>query len=84
MREGPLLGFSGANRVEVGEKGLTVDEQWSYFAMWAVMKTPLLLGNGIRKLEREDLMFRIITNPHLIGINQDSFGKQAECRVGCD
>lgn len=47
----------------------------AHFSMWAALKSPLLLGNDIRKLDAATLS--IINNPAIIAISQDPRGKAA-------
>lgn len=59
--------------LEVGN-GMTVQEDRSHFAMWAMMASPLIAGNDFRKMSPETLA--ILTNKNLIAINQDKLGIQ--------
>jgi alpha-galactosidase len=56
-------------------KGLTQDEYRSHFALWCMLSAPLLTSCDLRSVSKEDL--EIMTNPHLIAINQDELGQQA-------
>lgn len=58
--------------LEVGNGNLTIDEAMSHFALWAVLKAPLILGNDLRNIDNTTLS--IISNPELISINQDKLG----------
>lgn len=60
--------------LEVG-RGLTEDEDRSHFAAWAMLASPLILGNDVRKMS--DATKRILTNKDVIAINQDKLGIQA-------
>ena len=59
--------------LEVGNGGLTLEEERSHFALWAIVKAPLILGCDLNTITNESLA--IITNTHLIKVNQDSLGK---------
>lgn len=59
--------------LEVGD-GMTNTEDKSHFAMWAMMASPLIAGNDLRKMTKETLA--ILTNKELIAINQDKLGIQ--------
>ena len=62
--------------LEVGNGNLTFHEQRSHFALWAAMKSPLIIGTDLSVLSSE--LLDILKNPHLIGFNQDPvFGKPA-------
>lgn len=44
--------------------------------MWAALKSPLLLGNDLRKMDAKSLS--IINNPAIIALNQDPRGKAVQ------
>jgi alpha-galactosidase len=54
---------------------MTHDEYVSHFSMWALLKSPLILGNDVTNMTAETLS--IITNDALIGANQDTSGGAA-------
>lgn len=58
--------------LEVGNGALTYDEQVSHFSLWALNKSPLILGNDLTTLTPETL--RILGNQHVIAVNQDAKG----------
>ena len=60
--------------LEVGNGDLTLAEQRSHFALWCLMKSPLLIGADPRALTNESLA--ILTNSFLIAVNQDALGVQ--------
>jgi hypothetical protein len=70
--------YNDADMLEVGNGDLTLAEQRSHFALWCVMKSPLLIGADARTLPRESLA--ILTNEGLIAINQDALGVQGTLR----
>lgn len=59
--------------LEVGN-GLTDAEDRSHFAMWAILASPLIMGNDLRSMDQKAL--EILTNKEIIAINQDSLGIQ--------
>jgi len=62
--------------MEIGNGNLTTQEQRSHFAMWAALKSPILLGTNLDNLSDEQ--FSIITNAELLAFSQDdSTGKPA-------
>lgn len=69
-------GWNDPDMLEVGNGELTYDENVAHFALWCMMAAPLILGNDVRKMTDEIL--EIVTNKHLISINQDLLGKQAK------
>nr|WP_199156589.1 glycoside hydrolase family 27 protein [Pedobacter sp. ASV2] len=60
--------------LQVG-RGMTYEEDKTHFTMWAIMNSPLLLGNDLRKISKETLS--IITNKNIIELNQDALGYQS-------
>ncbi|KAG6332386.1 hypothetical protein ID866_6706 [Astraeus odoratus] len=55
--------------MEIGNGNLTVQEERSHFAVWAFMKSPILLGTTLSNLSTDQLS--IITNPALLAFHQD-------------
>ena len=41
--------------MEIGNGDLTMEEQRSHFAVWAFMKSPILLGTNVRRLSHDCL-----------------------------
>ena len=60
--------------LEVGNKGLTIAEQRTHFALWAIMASPLLIGSDVSKLTPTSLS--ILGNVDITAVNQDSLGVQ--------
>jgi len=65
--------------LEVGNGALTLAEQRSHFALWAAMKSPLIIGSDVRALAAESLA--ILKTKALIEVNQDDLGIQATLRA---
>lgn len=66
--------WNDMDMLEVGNGGLTPDEERTHFALWAILNSPLLLGNDLRNMSPQTL--GILTNKEIIAINQDSLGIQ--------
>ena len=66
--------WNDMDMLEVGNGGLTPDEERTHFALWAILNSPLLLGNDLRNMSPQAL--GILTNKEIIAINQDSLGIQ--------
>lgn len=49
--------------------GSTTEEYKAYFAIWAMLASPLLIGADLRKIRPEDV--ETLKNPGVIAINQD-------------
>jgi alpha-galactosidase len=67
-------GWNDPDMLEVGNGGMTDVEYTSHFSLWALMKAPLLIGCDIRSLSPNTM--RIVSNPEVIAISQDSLGVQ--------
>ena len=65
--------------LEVGNGDLTLAEQRSHFTLWALIKSPLLLGNDLQSVTDQTL--EIITNTEIIALNQDPMGVQGYKRI---
>lgn len=73
--------WNDPDMLEVGNNGMTFTEYQTHFALWAIAKAPLILGNDLTKLDEQT--YSIIANPEVIAVNQDSLGEQATCKVEC-
>jgi len=60
--------------LEVGN-GLTNAEERAHFSLWAMMDSPLILGNDLRNMN--DSTRLTLTNKDIIALNQDTLGIQA-------
>lgn len=77
--------WNDPDMLEVGNGDLTHNENRAHFSLWCMMAAPLILGNDIRKLirpdgtpDKENNVYKIITNEEMIAIDQDALGIQ--CR----
>ena len=77
--------WNDPDMLEVGNGKLTEDENRAHFSLWCMMASPLMLGNDIRKFVdglgsrvEGNSTLKIVTNKHLIAIDQDSLGKSAK------
>jgi len=66
--------WNDMDMLEVG-MGMTADEDRAHFAIWAMMASPLILGNDLRSMPESTR--RILSNKDVIAINQDKAGIQA-------
>ncbi|PQE22311.1 Alpha-galactosidase protein [Rutstroemia sp. NJR-2017a WRK4] len=71
-------GWNDLDMLEVGNGGMTDAEYVAHFSMWSIVKSPLILGNDLRKILPADLA--IISNPAVIAVNQDPLGSSAARR----
>jgi hypothetical protein len=67
--------FNDPDMLQIGNGVLSLAEQRSHFALWAITKATLILGSNVPKLSKDQL--DIIGNVDLIAINQDPLGAQA-------
>ena len=69
-------GFNDPDMLEVGVPanryghGLTAAEERSHFVLWALMKSPLLIGADLRNISDESL--GLLKNREVIAVNQAS------------
>ncbi len=66
--------YNDMDMLQVG-RGMSYEEDKTHFTMWAVMHSPLLLGNDLTKISKETL--EIVTNKDIIALNQSPFVYQA-------
>ena len=48
-------GWNDPDMLEVGNGGMTFDEYYAHFALWAVLKAPLLIGCSLENISNETL-----------------------------
>jgi len=68
-------GWNDPDMLEVGNGGLTLEEERTHFALWAIIKAPLIIGCDLTKISADSL--KILTNEDLIAVNQDPGAIQA-------
>lgn len=61
--------FNDPDMLQIGNIGLTVDEQYSHMALWCVAGAPLLVGTDLAHASNATLA--ILTNPEVTAVNQD-------------
>ncbi|MCQ2598515.1 MAG: alpha-galactosidase [Treponema sp.] len=71
-------GWNDPDMMMIGMDGLTPEMNRTHFAMWCMMNSPLMLGIDLRRVQKGDWMYNIITNEKLIALNQDPLGVQAK------
>jgi alpha-galactosidase len=64
---------------DLGGTGCTNAEYQSQMSLWCMLASPLAATNDIRKMSEE--VKRILLNPEVIRLNQDSLGKQAVRKI---
>ena len=73
---GPQKGWNDPDMLEVGNGKCSIDEYKTHFSLWAMLKSPLIIGNDIRTLSGSDEITQILSNKEVIAINQDELGAQ--------
>ncbi|KAI0906897.1 alfa-D-galactopyranosidase/beta-L arabinopyranosidase [Ustulina deusta] len=68
--------IADADLLEVGNDGLTLDEQATHFAFWAMIKSALMISTNVSALSNE--LVAVLQNQELIAINQDLAVKPIE------
>jgi alpha-galactosidase len=68
--------WNDLDMLEVGIPGMLPQEYRSHFAIWAIMKSPLILGIDVRDISEADL--KLLTAKEVILVNQDPLGVAGE------
>lgn len=71
-------GWNDPDMLVIGMNGIDETMNETHMAMWCMMNAPLMLGLDLRKVEKGDAIWTIISNKALIGLNQDPLGIQAK------
>jgi len=71
--------WNDPDMLEVGNGGLTYDQNVAHFSLWTLIKSPLLLGNDLRNIPAQ--VHEIITNREAIAVSQDPLGVQGHKRT---
>jgi len=66
--------WNDMDMLEVGN-GLSEAEERAHFSLWAMMNSPLIMGNDLRSMNESTK--RVLTNKDIIALNQDALGIQA-------
>lgn len=81
--QGPNIGWNYPDALFIGKGGMSNTEYRTMFALWCAVKSPLMLGSDLSKVEPTSETFKTISNDELIAINQDKLGIQATCKKNC-
>lgn len=68
-------GFNDLDMLYLGSSKLNANQERLHFGLWAIAKSPLVLGLDLNKIS--DSTLAIIRNRGIIDINQDKLGKAA-------
>jgi alpha-galactosidase len=64
-----FFGHNDADMLDLGNGNVTAVEARTHFALWAAMKSPLLIGTDLSVLAEE--LVDLLKNPFLVKFNQD-------------
>lgn len=70
--------YADMDMLIVGLKALSESEERFHFGMWAINKSPLVVGCPMNDSLTPSSSLDIITNAEVIALNQDALGKQAQ------
>ena len=71
-------GWNDPDMLVIGMDGIDDTMCMSHMAMWCMLNSPLMLGMDLRRVEKGDSIYNIITNTDLIALDQDPLGIQAK------
>lgn len=71
-------GWNDPDMLVIGMDGITETMCKSHMAMWCMMNSPLMLGMDLRRVNKSDWMYNLVTNEDIIALNQDPLGIQAK------
>ena len=66
--------WNDPDMLEVGNNGLSYEEQKSQMTMWSIMAAPIMISSDVRNMSNE--VKELYLNKEMIAINQDSLGVQ--------
>lgn len=66
--------WNDPDMLEVGNNGLSYEEQRSQMTMWSIMAAPIMISSDVRNMSNETK--ELYLNKDMIAINQDSLGVQ--------
>jgi hypothetical protein len=67
-----------ADLFSVGLNALSIEEEKFHFGMWAINKSPLIIGAALDPGRLNKASLEILLKKEIIAINQDSLAKQAQ------
>ncbi|HXB94145.1 MAG TPA: glycoside hydrolase family 27 protein [Puia sp.] len=66
--------WNDPDMLEIGNGGLTPEEERSHFTLWCMLAAPLMAGNDIRNMSAATR--DVLTNREVVAIDQDPLGHQ--------
>jgi len=80
---GPFAGpghWNDPDMLEIGNRGLTADEEYTHMSLWCLLAAPLLIGCDMSKMS--EFVVSLFSNDEVLAVNQDPLGHQARRVVG--
>lgn len=71
---GPDKGYNDPDMLMIGMDGMSPTMNKTHMTMWCMMNSPLMLGMDLRRVQKGDILHRIIANKDIVALNQDSLG----------
>jgi alpha-galactosidase len=68
--------WNDPDMLEVGNGGMSLDEQRTHFSLWAMLAAPLIAGNDLSTMTAETKS--TLMNKEVIAVDQDPLGRQGE------
>ena len=65
-------GWNDSDMLHIGNGNMSIEEYRTHFTLWAMMSSPLILGNDLRNMDDE--IQYLVTQREVIAINQDPLG----------
>ncbi|KIM98409.1 glycoside hydrolase family 27 protein [Oidiodendron maius Zn] len=64
--------WADMDMLEIGNGNMTLAMQQTHFAFWSALKSPLIIGADLSKLDNDSIS--VLTNRDIIALNQDPLG----------
>lgn len=71
-------GWNDPDMLMIGMNGLDETMNRTHMSLWCMLNSPLMLGIDLRRVNRGDSIYNIISNDEVISLNQDTLGIQAK------
>ena len=68
--------YNDMDMLEVG-RGMSAEEDYTHFAVWCMMSSPLLIGCDLEKVKNDPPTLAILSDRDLIALDQDTASPQA-------
>ncbi|KAF3767028.1 family 27 glycoside hydrolase [Cryphonectria parasitica EP155] len=70
--------YADMDMLVVGLNALSNEEEKFHFGMWAINKSPLIIGSALADSLTPASSLEVLSNTAVIALNQDSLGRQAQ------